>query len=93
MTTKQVRADELTIHVALDMEKVAQHLAGLRLLCSHVGYALDTAILALGNEPTEPTVADYRAVIKEAMVNWSHYSGAWDVLAKALRAHGIDIDK
>jgi hypothetical protein len=42
----------VTVPVALDAEALKRQLAILRLLCSQIGFALDTAILALDNDGT-----------------------------------------
>ncbi len=40
----------VTVPVALDLTAVREALVALRVLCSQIGFALDTAILALAEE-------------------------------------------
>lgn len=44
----------ITVPIAADIEPLKRQLAVLRALCSQIGFALDTAILALDAEDSWP---------------------------------------
>lgn len=50
-----MKAETVTVPLALDTTPIVEQLRALRLACSQIGFALDTAILTLDDRQAQPT--------------------------------------